>query len=91
MCVDSFNAIGSNTSSNADSKASSMLSKLNFNNLVMQLRKLCNHPYLILEDIQSIPDDLYDKYLISSCGKLCVLDRLLQVLLTQGKIFYGYV
>jgi SNF2 family DNA or RNA helicase len=57
--------------------------RMNFNNIVMQLRKLCNHPYLVLEDLRSIPDDLYDKYLISSCGKLSVLHRLLQELIPR--------
>ncbi len=55
-----------------------------FLNVLMQLRKLCNHPYLVLEDILSIPDDLYYKYLISSSGKMCVLDRLLKLLIPQN-------
>ena len=32
---------------------------LNYNNAVMQLRKLCNHPYLLLEEVKTIPDELY--------------------------------
>lgn len=28
---------------------------LSFQNIVMQLRKLCNHPFLVLEDLKSIP------------------------------------
>ena len=55
-----------------------------FLNVLMQLRKLCNHPYLVLEDILSIPDDLYYKYLVSSSGKMCVLDRLLKLLIPQN-------
>jgi len=55
-----------------------------FNNLLMQLRKVCNHPYLVLEDIQTIPDDLYDSHLIGSCGKLFVLEKVLSHLLASG-------
>ena len=54
------------------------------NNLLMQLRKLCNHPYLVLEDMQTIPDSLYYEHLLVSSGKLFVLDRLLTLLLAQG-------
>jgi len=54
------------------------------NNLLMQLRKLCNHPYLVLEDMQTIPDSLYYEHLLVSSGKLFVLDRLLTQLLAQG-------
>jgi SNF2 family DNA or RNA helicase len=54
------------------------------NNALMQLRKLCNHPYLVLEDIKSIPDTLYDKYLIISSGKLKVLDKMLEFLINNG-------
>ena len=58
---------------------------MNYNNLVIQLRKLCNHPYLVLEDAQSIPDDLYFRDLVCSSGKLVVLDRLLDELLVSQK------
>lgn len=70
---------------------------LNLNNMLMQLRKLCNHPYLVLEDIQTIPDDLYYQYLIASSGKLFVLDKILHKLLAAGsKVSYcnkilGYI
>ena len=57
---------------------------LSYSNLVMQLRKLCNHPYLLLEDVLTIPDDLYYQYIVSASGKMCVLDRLLKRLLPQG-------
>jgi SNF2 family DNA or RNA helicase len=54
-----------------------------FQNLVMQLRKICNHSYLFLEDMKSIPDDLYEKFLLESSGKLYVLNKLLDSLLQQ--------
>jgi SNF2 family DNA or RNA helicase len=34
---------------------------LNYNNVLMQLRKICNHPYLVLESVLTLPDDLYYK------------------------------
>ena len=52
---------------------------LNYNNMVMQLRKICNHPYLMLEDIKPIDDDLFFRDLISSSGKFCMLERLLHI------------
>jgi SNF2 family DNA or RNA helicase len=60
-----------------------------FNNLLMQLRKTCNHPYLVLEDVQTIPDDLYEKHLVESSGKLVVLEKLLLHLIGEGsKVSY---
>lgn len=58
-------------------------SRVSLGNVVMQLRKVCNHPYLVLEDCKSIPDELYDNFLISSSGKLLVLSGLLDVLIPQ--------
>ena len=74
---------GSNSNNNGNDH-SSMVGKLNYNNMLMQLRKLCNHPYLILEDIKSIPDKLYYEYIVKSCGKMTVLHGLLQELLPKG-------
>ena len=50
----------------------------------MQLRKICNHPYLTLEDCKSIPDDLYDRYLTSASGKLTILSLFLDYLIPNG-------
>lgn len=70
-------------------KKKSMLNRkfvnMNYNNLVMQLRKLCNHPYLVLEDVKTIPDSLYFRDLMCCSGKLVVLDRLLERLLVTEK------
>ena len=64
-------------------------SLLTINNLLMQLRKLCNHPFLVLEDIRPIPDAQYFDDLITSSGKLFVLDKLLTNLLESGsKVLY---
>jgi len=40
--------------------------KLSYANCLMQLRKLCNHPYLLLEDVRTIPDALYHRYLVAA-------------------------
>ena len=45
-------------------------------NLVMQLRKCCNHPYLF-EGAEDKSLDPFGDHLVTNCGKLLVLDRLL--------------
>jgi len=52
-------------------------------NLVMQLRKCCNHPYLFphVED-RTLP--ALGEHLIDSCGKLKLLDKLLARLKQRG-------
>ena len=59
-------------------------SGVSFNNVLMQLRKLCNHPFLVLEDMATIPNDLYYNNVVTASGKMCVLERLLQQLLPNG-------
>ena len=63
----------------------------NVNNLLIQLRKLCNHPYLVLEDVNTIPDALYYQYLIQSSGKMYVLDKILTQLLAQNSKVSNYI
>ena len=58
---------------------------MSYNNIFMQLRKLCNHPFLLLEEIKDISDEMYFKYLISSSGKFTVLRHLLSKLVAQGR------
>nr|XP_026696391.1 lymphoid-specific helicase-like [Ciona intestinalis] len=51
------------------------------NNMIMQLRKCCNHPYLIQYPLQPGTDIFkVDEDLITSCGKMMLLDRMLPVL-----------
>jgi len=52
-------------------------------NIVMQLRKAANHPYLFegVED-RSLPP--FGEHLIENCGKLVVLDKLLAKLKSDG-------
>lgn len=52
-------------------------------NIVMQLRKCANHPYLF-EGIEPGPPYTTDEHLIQASGKLVLLDRLLQRLYEQG-------
>ncbi|KAH0785640.1 Type III restriction enzyme, res subunit family protein [Histomonas meleagridis] len=50
-------------------------------NLAMQLRKVCNHPFLLpgVEDeiIKNKPDEDPNEIMIESCGKLIFIDKLL--------------
>lgn len=45
-------------------------------NLLMQLRKVCNHPYLF-EGIEPEGADEYGDHIITNCGKMKFLDKLL--------------
>lgn len=53
------------------------------NNIVMELRKVANHPYLI-EGVEPGPPFTTDEHLINCCGKMMVLDKLLMKLKAQG-------
>ncbi|KAL1510237.1 hypothetical protein AB1Y20_006563 [Prymnesium parvum] len=52
-------------------------------NLVMQLRKCCNHPYLF-EGAEDKSLDPFGEHLITNSGKMMVLDKLLLRLKGQG-------
>mmetsp|Transcript_37693 Transcript_37693/g.61364 ORF Transcript_37693/g.61364 Transcript_37693/m.61364 type:complete len:540 (-) Transcript_37693:714-2333(-) len=53
------------------------------NNLFMQLRKCCNHPYLF-PGAEDDPDNTGVKELVETSGKLAVLDKLLLELFKNG-------
>lgn len=53
------------------------------NNVVMQLRKVCNHPYLFTKEGYHINDDI-----IRTSGKIELLDRMLPKLKAAGKDTY---
>lgn len=53
------------------------------NNLVMQLRKCCNHPFLF-EGAESSIEETTIANLIAASGKLAVLDKLLRSLFLKG-------
>ncbi|XP_052795307.1 SWI/SNF-related matrix-associated actin-dependent regulator of chromatin subfamily A member 5-like [Mya arenaria] len=57
--------------------------KMRLLNILMQLRKCCNHPYLF-DGAEPGPPYTTDKHLVDNCGKLCVLDKLLPRLQEQG-------
>ena len=58
-------------------------SKTRLLNIVMQLRKCCNHPYLF-EGAEPGPPYTTDEHLVYNAGKMAVLDKLLSRLQTQG-------
>lgn len=52
-------------------------------NIVMQLRKCCNHPYLF-EGAEPGPPYTTDEHLVFNSGKMIVLDKLLKKMKEQG-------
>ncbi|EHA48348.1 hypothetical protein MCOR27_004146 [Pyricularia oryzae] len=58
-------------------------SKTRLLNIVMQLRKCCNHPYLF-EGAEPGPPYTTDEHLVYNSGKMVVLDKLLKRLKAQG-------
>lgn len=58
-------------------------SKTRLLNIVMQLRKCCNHPYLF-EGAEPGPPYTTDEHLVYNAGKMVVLDKLLGRLQKQG-------
>ncbi|KAJ3102943.1 hypothetical protein HDU97_000182 [Phlyctochytrium planicorne] len=52
-------------------------------NIVMQLRKCCNHPYLF-DGAEPGPPFTTDQHLIDNAGKMAILDRLLARLKEKG-------
>ncbi|KAK9470148.1 SNF2 family N-terminal domain-containing protein [Dipodascopsis tothii] len=58
-------------------------SKTRLLNIVMQLRKCCNHPYLF-EGAEPGPPYTTDEHLVQNAGKMIMLDRLLKRFKAQG-------
>ncbi|KAH0542035.1 hypothetical protein FGG08_003499 [Glutinoglossum americanum] len=58
-------------------------SKTRLLNIVMQLRKCCNHPYLF-EGAEPGPPYTTDEHLIFNAGKMVMLDKLLRRMKQQG-------
>ncbi|KAJ3339553.1 hypothetical protein HDU91_001005, partial [Kappamyces sp. JEL0680] len=52
-------------------------------NIVMQLRKCCNHPYLF-DGAEEGPPYTTDQHIVDNAGKLVLLDKLLLRLSSQG-------
>ncbi|XP_060580707.1 SWI/SNF-related matrix-associated actin-dependent regulator of chromatin subfamily A member 5-like [Ruditapes philippinarum] len=57
--------------------------KVRLLNILMQLRKCCNHPYLF-DGAEPGPPYTTDKHLVDNCGKLVILDKLLPRLQSEG-------
>lgn len=59
--------------------------KLNMNNMVMQLRKACNHPYMLWHPVRPGTDEyVVDDSLMTQSGKMLLLHRLLTALVERG-------
>ncbi|RPB13414.1 hypothetical protein P167DRAFT_505286 [Morchella conica CCBAS932] len=58
-------------------------SKTRLLNIVMQLRKCCNHPYLF-EGAEPGPPYTTDEHIIDNSGKMVMLDKLLKRMKAQG-------
>lgn len=52
-------------------------------NIVMQLRKCCNHPYLF-DGAEPGPPYTTDEHIIENAGKMILLDKLLRRMKAQG-------
>lgn len=56
--------------------------KVRLLNVLMQLRKCCNHPYLF-DGVEPGPPYTTDQHLVDNCGKMILLDKLLKKLREQ--------
>nr|XP_055194561.1 probable global transcription activator SNF2L1 isoform X3 [Nyctereutes procyonoides] len=59
------------------------MDKMRLLNILMQLRKCCNHPYLF-DGAEPGPPYTTDEHVVSNSGKMVVLDKLLAKLKEQG-------
>lgn len=57
--------------------------KTRLHNIVMQLRKCCNHPYLF-DGAEEGPPYTTDQHIVDNAGKMVLLDQLLERLMAQG-------
>lgn len=57
--------------------------KMRLLNILMQLRKCCNHPYLF-DGAEPGPPYTTDDHIVYNCGKMVILDKLLPKLKEQG-------
>ncbi|KAK5942442.1 chromatin remodeling complex Adenosinetriphosphatase [Knufia obscura] len=58
-------------------------SKTRLLNIVMQLRKCCNHPYLF-DGAEPGPPYTTDEHLVENAGKMIILDKILKKMKEQG-------
>ncbi|KAM4818318.1 putative global transcription activator SNF2L1 isoform 8-T9 [Thomomys bottae] len=63
--------------------SSGKMDKMRLLNILMQLRKCCNHPYLF-DGAEPGPPYTTDEHIVNNSGKMVVLDKLLARLKEQG-------
>ncbi|XP_069922566.1 probable global transcription activator SNF2L1 isoform X13 [Oryctolagus cuniculus] len=63
--------------------SSGKMDKMRLLNILMQLRKCCNHPYLF-DGAEPGPPYTTDEHIVNNSGKMLVLDKLLAKLKEQG-------
>ena len=72
------------TKASGNGSVSDSLKSMKLQNLFMQLRKVCNHPYLFFYPFHVQSNELkIDENLIKNSGKLVILDQLLSALLSR--------
>lgn len=62
-------------------------------NLLMQLRKICNHPYMF-QGIEEEGSEEFGEHLVKNAGKMIFLDKLLTKALAQNDqiiLFSGFL
>ena len=63
-----------------------------FHNMLMQLRKVCNHPYLF-DGVEEEGSETYGEHLMTNSGKMIFLDKLLAKVRAQNEqivLFSGF-
>jgi SNF2 family DNA or RNA helicase len=68
--------------SNVDS-SKKVIPLKNYHNILMQLRKVCNHPYLF-EGVEPEGADEFGEHIIEASGKLTLVDKLMGKILPNG-------
>ena len=53
-------------------------------NMMMQMRKCCNHPYLFASPIDEHGEFVVDERVLEASGKMQLLDRMLRILKENG-------
>lgn len=64
--------------------SSGKMDKMRLLNILMQLRKCCNHPYLF-DGAEPGPPYTTDEHIVSNSGKMVALDKLLARIKEQGE------
>ena len=58
--------------------------EIRLNNVIMQLRKCCNHPFLMEWPVDDKGEEVADEILVQASGKMQLLDRLMKLLRKEG-------